>query len=93
MAAQYNLGVIYYDGKYVQLNIKKKKKYYLSLSLAQSLLGEIYYNLYDISKSIYYLKLAANQNKSFAQVYLSIIYIDNENLRKTNKHFYSIINQ
>ena len=69
--AQYNLGFIYYECKYITRDINKSI-YYLKLASnqgderAQFLLGFIYYEgidvPVDINKAIYYFKLAVKQN-------------------------------
>ncbi|KAK8839704.1 hypothetical protein M9Y10_031408 [Tritrichomonas musculus] len=81
--AQFDLGVIYYEGRFVTRDINKSI-HYLTLAAnqyhpdAQFSLGLIYYSgryvTRDINKSIQYLSLAANQNDPPAQSYLGLIY-------------------
>ena len=69
--AQYILGIIYYEGKYVKRDIDKSIQL-LTLAAdqnypdAQLFLGYIYFTgkfvTSDISKSIYYFTQAANHN-------------------------------
>ena len=75
----YFLGVIYYNKKYVSLNIDNAiiylgKSSSQNNSNAQYYLGKIYYlGEYisrNINKSIHYLTLSANQNNSDAQFLL-----------------------
>ena len=85
--AQFNLGLIYYKGEYVERDINKAI-HYLSLAAnqndvcAQFNLGLIYhkgdYVNRNINKAIHYYSLAANQNHIGAQLHLGSIYYDGE---------------
>ena len=96
--AQYNLGVIYYEGQYISRDINKAI-HYLTLAAdqnhpqAQYNLGFIYYKgqyiSRDINKAIHYLTLAANQNLPEAQYILGIVYFKGQYIqRNIKKGFY-----
>lgn len=66
------LGFTYFEGRYVQKDIRKCIHYFKlasdqKYSNAQNFLGFIYsdkkYNNFDIRRAIYYNSLSANQNK------------------------------
>ena len=87
--AQYNLGLIYYEGQYIRQDINKALHYFLLASNqndseAQFNLGFIYnegkYIACDINKAIHYYSLAANQNHSGAQLNLGIIYYEGKSV-------------
>ncbi|KAK8834492.1 hypothetical protein M9Y10_027676 [Tritrichomonas musculus] len=82
--AQYQLGIIYLDGKFIPRNINKSIHYFSMAansnhSESQYVLGTIYSSgLYfsgNINKAIFYFQLAANQNHLEAQFSLGIIYL------------------
>ncbi|KAK8843898.1 hypothetical protein M9Y10_024980 [Tritrichomonas musculus] len=87
----FNLGDIYYGGKYVQRDITKAIHYF-SLAAnqnnpdAQFSLGFIYYKgeyvKRDINKAIHYFTLAANQNDPAAQFCLGFIYYFSKYVQK-----------
>ncbi|KAK8838429.1 hypothetical protein M9Y10_033055 [Tritrichomonas musculus] len=87
--AQYNLGLIYYEGQYIRQDINKALHYFLLASNqndseAQFNLGFIYnegkYIACDINKAIHYYSLAANQNHSGAQFNLGLIYYEGKSV-------------
>ena len=92
--AQFNLGSIYLNGKYVVRDINKAIHYY-SLAADQSTpqaefnLGVIYLNgkyvVRDINKAIHYFSLASNQNYPEAQFNLGIIYYIGEYIKQDIK--------
>ena len=79
--AKFNLGVIYYEGKYVTRDINKAIYYYSlssnqNIAEAQFYLGFIYYfeqYYQDVKKGIYYIMLASknrNRQANFAHGFL-----------------------
>ena len=93
--AQFNLGIIYYNGDEIPRDMSKAI-HYLTLaanqnnSKAQLILGIIYYNgdeiSRDMNKAIHYLTLAANQNEPKAQFNLGYIYYNGDEIpRDMNK--------
>ncbi|KAK8883568.1 hypothetical protein M9Y10_042662 [Tritrichomonas musculus] len=100
--AQFNLGVIYSENKYVPRDMKKALHFY---SIASNLndirsqfnLGYIYWKgelvPRDIKKAIYYYSLAASQNDSKAQLNLGDIYFEGEFVPRDMKkaiHYYTL---
>ncbi|KAK8847201.1 hypothetical protein M9Y10_019785 [Tritrichomonas musculus] len=89
--AQFTLGLIYLNDKYVPQDINKSIHYLIlasnrNHSKAQSILGYIYYKgliiTRDINKSIYYLSLSSKNLNPEAQFYLGQIYYDGKYIQR-----------
>ena len=102
LKAQFDLGFIFHEGKYVMQNIDKAIHYY-SLAANQNFLSAqlnldfIYsegeYVTPNIGKAIHYFSLAANQKDPRAQFNLGLIYYEGKYVKQDiNKaiHYYSL---
>ena len=95
--AKLNLGILYYEGKFILKDLEKATFLLQSISesnsKAQIFLGKIYYEKKDVKNSIDYYLRAANNKESEAQLFLGLSYIEGKIVQKDINKGFSYLNE